>query len=72
MDWKSIKIWNIFIPTCVNIYVRPQGFGFSYFNIYLEHIKRIISTVLPMTGREMADRKGAYYPILHVFQSNLS
>jgi hypothetical protein len=32
------KFWNIVIHTCVNINLQPQGFGFSYLNIYLENI----------------------------------
>jgi hypothetical protein len=55
------KFWNIVIPNCANINLRPHGFGFSYFNVYLEHIKMIVSTVLPVTAREMADREGVPY-----------
>jgi len=66
------KFWNIVILTCANINLRPQGFGFNYFYIYLEHIKKILSTVLPVTLKEMADREGAQYRTLHFFQSNLT
>jgi hypothetical protein len=72
MDWKPLQIWNIVTPTCSNINLRPQGFGFIYFNTYLKHTERIVSTVLPVIEREMTDREGAHYPMLHVFQNNLS
>jgi hypothetical protein len=76
-------IWyDIWYDTWYDIWCDMVWYGMIWYDMIYdtfncnwvnsEHIIRIVSTVLPMTEREMADREGAHHTMLQVFQSYLS